>query len=46
MAILKARFKAGVVPSKDGRLVMTRFPCNRIERRAKKPRNQKQKATP
>src|SRR5271156_7256834 len=41
MAIRTALFKAGVVPSwRTPRLVMVRFPCNRIDARdAKKPTN-------
>jgi len=31
MAIRRALFKAGVVGAKASRLVMFRFPCNRIE---------------
>src|SRR5882757_6703165 len=46
MAILKARFKAGVVPSRDSRLVMIRFPCNRIDRRAKKPTSSQEAEKP
>jgi hypothetical protein len=39
MAIRRSLFKTGVIPEGAARLVMLRFPCNRIEQSGKKPRN-------
>src|SRR3984893_10640145 len=39
MAIPAAGFKAGVGLQASGRLVMLRFPCNRIDCQGKKPKN-------
>src|SRR5258708_36010927 len=46
MAIRTALFKAGVVPSRAARLVMLRFPCNRVDRQASERKSTSEKQRP
>src|ERR1700693_5880838 len=46
MAIRTAQFKAGVAPHTASRLVLSPFPCNRIEARAEKPPTASEKKRP